>query len=59
MYPYLITISIHMSDSPAPFILVDGSSYLFRAFHGMQQCRILKGKRRMPSMVLSICSRAF
>ena len=24
-----------MSDSPAPFILVDGSSYLFRAFHGM------------------------
>lgn len=35
MYPYLITISIHMSDSPAPFILVDGSSYLFRAFHGM------------------------
>ena len=27
---------IHMSEiTPPPFVLVDGSSYLFRAFHGM------------------------
>lgn len=33
-----------MSDSKPPFILVDGSSYLFRAFHGMPPMSNSKGQ---------------
>ncbi|MET1218594.1 MAG: DNA polymerase I [Glaciecola sp.] len=33
-----------MSDKQSPFILVDGSSYLFRAFHGMPPMSNSKGQ---------------
>ena len=36
LVPYKLKKEIHMSEiTPPPFVLVDGSSYLFRAFHGM------------------------
>jgi DNA polymerase-1 len=36
LIPCKLKKEIHMSENtPPPFVLVDGSSYLFRAFHGM------------------------
>jgi len=36
LVPCKLKKEIHMSEiTPPPFVLVDGSSYLFRAFHGM------------------------
>jgi DNA polymerase-1 len=36
LVPYKLKKEIHMSEiTPPPFVLVDGSSNLFRAFHGM------------------------
>ncbi len=43
-----------MSDNKSPFILVDGSSYLFRAFHVPQLQRMTNSKGMMTGAVFGV-----
>lgn len=53
MFNSLITINL-MSKNTAPFILVDGSSYLFRAFHVPQLQRMTNSKGMMTGAVFGV-----